>query len=155
VEIITKQLKEFEGINEYFLNEKGVFNSIKLFKCILGLNDLESKVFSYLVRNGKASTKELTVYFKMDRSSIQRALQNLIELNLVIRESISLKKYVEMKGNKELNRRGYLYVYSAREVSHIKIQFKKLLKRWYNSMINYIDNLESLFECFDLNSELC
>jgi predicted transcriptional regulator len=155
LEIITRQLKEIEDINEKFLDNKGVFKSIKLFKCILGLNDLESKIFSYLLKNEKVSTTELTKFFNMDRSSIQRVLQNLFELNLIKRESMSLKRYSIMKSNKELNNRGYLYVYSVREVEYIKNQLTKLLNKWYNSMLNYIHDLDSLFECIELKGELC
>jgi predicted transcriptional regulator len=155
LEIITRQLKEIEDINEKFLDNKGVFKSIKLFKCILGLNDLESKIFSYLLKNEKVSTTELTKFFNMDRSSIQRVLQNLFELNLIKRESMSLKRYSIMKAYKELNNRGYLYVYSVREVEYIKNQLTKLLNKWYNSMLNYIHDLDSLFECIELKGELC
>ena len=129
MEIITRKLKEIEDINEKFLDNKGVFKSIKLFQCILGLNDLESKIFSYLLKNEKVSTIELTKFFNMDRSSIQRVLQNLFELNLIKREPMSLKRYSEMKDYKGLKNRGYLYVYSVREVSYIKIQLTKLLNK--------------------------
>ena len=108
-----------------------------------------------MLKTKTVSTSELTEFFKMDRSSIQRVLQNLIELNLVKRESMSLKLYEEMKGFRHSNKRGYLYVYSSRDVEFIKKRFRKLLGKWYRSMLNYIDNLDSLFDCFESNGELC
>ena len=121
----------------------------------MGLNDLESNVLSYLIKHSHSGTSELTEFFKMDRSSIQRALQDLTEINLIKRESMSLKAYEKMKGITHSNRRGYLYVYSARDVDSIKAQFKSLLDKWYGSMLNYIDNLDSLFDCFESDGDLC
>ncbi|MFX0072042.1 MAG: helix-turn-helix domain-containing protein [Candidatus Hermodarchaeota archaeon] len=155
MEIISKQLKEIEDINESILEEKGIFKSKRLFKCILGLNELESNVLSYLLKNENVSTLELTKIFPKDRSSIQRVLQNLIELNLIERHSMSLKNYTETKELRSKKLRGYLYVYSARNIDSIKEQFKMLLDKWYESMIDYIENLDSLFDCFESNGELC
>ena len=62
----------------------------------MGLNDLESNVLSYLIKHAHTGTSELFEFFKMDRSSIQRVLQNLTEVNLIKRESMSLKAYEEM-----------------------------------------------------------
>ncbi|TFG04350.1 MAG: hypothetical protein EU539_10975 [Promethearchaeota archaeon] len=155
MELISKQLKEIKEINESILEEKGIFKSKRLFKCILGLNDLESKILSYLLKNENVSTLELTDVFPKDRSSIQRVLQSLIELNLIERHSMSLKEYSEIKGLKNRKSRGYLYVYSAKDVDSIKNQFKKLLDIWYESMLNYIKNLDSLFDCFESDGELC
>jgi predicted transcriptional regulator len=121
----------------------------------LGLNDLEANVLSYLIKHSHTGTSELTEFFKVDRSSIQRVLQKLGELNLIKRESMSLKAYEKMKGFTHSNKRGYLYVYSARDVKSIKIQFKTLLDKWYGSMLNYIEHLDSLFDCFETDGELC
>lgn len=112
-------------------------------------------MLSYLFKHAHTGTTELTEFFKMDRSSIQRVLQNLTEVNIIKRESMSLKAYEEMKGFKHSNKRGYLYVYSARDVESIKVQFKTLLDKWYGSMLNYIEHLDSLFDCFETDGELC
>ncbi|MBD3343209.1 MAG: MarR family transcriptional regulator, partial [Candidatus Lokiarchaeota archaeon] len=140
---------------ETLLENKGIFKSKRLFKCILGLNDLESKVLSYLLKHDKVSTAELTEILELDRSSIQRVLQKLIELKLITRKSISLKKFCEIKGLEENNKRGYLYIYDAKNIKTIKKQFNLLLDKWYNYMRNYIQNLDSLFDCYEENGELC
>ena len=126
---------------ENMVEEKNVFNKSKLFNCILGLNEIESKVFSFLLKHDKVSTLELTKVIDRDRSSIQRALQELFDRKVIIRESMSLKSYVEMKNIQDFNKKGYLFVYSAKELNEIKKKFKNLLDKWYSSMVKYIESL--------------
>ena len=137
------------------VEEKKVFKSGKLFKCILGLNVIESNVFSYLLKHDDVTTMELTNVFKKDRSSVQRALIELNKLNIIEKHSMSLKKYNEKLGEGKTNKRGYLYVYGAKELETIKDQLRDLLDKWYNSMSGYIDNLDSTFDCFEKQGELC
>jgi predicted transcriptional regulator len=137
------------------LEDKNIYRSDNLFKCILGLNELESTIFSYLLKNKKVTTAELKEVFKKDRSSIQRALQNLIELKIIKRESLSRKEFFEFKGKKDISERGYLYIYSAKDLDFVKKQFRELLDKWYNSMIKYIGNLDSTFDCYKKERRLC
>ncbi|NHJ23810.1 MAG: hypothetical protein EAX89_04505 [Candidatus Lokiarchaeota archaeon] len=148
MESISKQLKKMA-------EEKEVFKSGNLFKCILGLNDIESKVFSYLVKNDNVNTMELTDLFEKDRSAIQRALKKLGKLNLIERNAMSLKDYSEKTGEEDTNKRGYLYVYSSKDLVAVKKQFRDLLDKWYDSMIQYIENLDELFDCYESDGELC
>ncbi len=148
MESITDQLKGM-------LEEKKIFKSGNLFRCILGLNEIESNVFSYLLKNDNVSTMELSRALNKDRSSIQRALQNLNDLNVIERKSMSLKDYVEKKGVSETNKRGYLFVYGAKDLQVIKQEFHNLLNKWYQKMTHHIENLDSLFDCFKEDGELC
>ncbi|MFX1409138.1 MAG: helix-turn-helix domain-containing protein [Promethearchaeota archaeon] len=148
MESISDQLK-------FMLEDRNIYRSSNLFKCVLGLNDLESKVFSYLLKNEKVSTLELTKTLEKDRSLIQRALQKLIELKIVKRESMSLKEFTELKGESESNKRGYLYVYSSKAIQVVKREIGKLLDQWYSNMKNYIDNLDNLFDCYEIEGKLC
>ena len=148
MESISEQLK-------VILEEKKIFKSGNLFRCILGLNEIESNVFTYLLKNENVSTMELTEILGKDRSSIQRALQDLLDLRVIKRYSLSLKEYCELKGIEDNNKRGYLYVYKAKDLNKVKVQFRDLLDKWYSSMVNYIDNLDSLFDCYEKNGELC
>jgi len=154
MEVIEKQLKEFELIDK-LLDKKEIFSSERLFKCILGLNRTESKVLGYILNNKDVRTSEIADVLKMDRSSIQRAIQNLSELELIDRKSMSKKDYTHVKGLKNAKKQGYLYVYNAKNMDSIKIQFKQLLDKWYNSMLNYIENLENLCECCGFKFEPC
>ena len=154
MEVIDRQLKEFERIDK-LLDKKEIFSSERLFKCILGLNRTESKVLGYILNNKDVRTSEIAALLKMDRSSIQRAIQNLTELEIVERTSMSMKDFNHVKGLKNAKKQGYLYVYNAKNMDSIKIQFKKLLDKWYNSMLNYIENLENLCECCGFKFEPC
>lgn len=147
MESISTQLKDM-------LEEKKIFKSGNLFRCILGLNELESNVFSYLLKNKNVTTIELADILEKDRSSIQRCLQNLIEMKMIKRESMSLKDFTNSKGEIE-SRRGYLYVYTAEELEYIKQKFKDLLEQWYQSMLNYIETLDKLFDCYEQDGEIC
>jgi len=148
LESITEQLKDM-------VEEKKVFKSGKLFKCILGLNVIESNVFSYLLKHDNVTTMDLTGVFKKDRSSIQRALLQLNELGVIEKESMSLKEFNEKLDKGDTNKRGYLYVYGAKDLETIKEQLRDLLDRWYDSMSGYIENLDSTFDCYEKNGELC
>ena len=137
------------------IEEKKVFKSGKLFKCILGLNVIESNVFSYLLKHDNVTTMELTGVFKKDRSSIQRALMQLSDLDIIGKRSMSLKEFSEKLGKGETNKRGYLYVYGAKDLETIKDQLRGLLDKWYKSMSGYIENLDSTFDCYEKQGELC
>ncbi|MCK4371460.1 MAG: MarR family transcriptional regulator [Candidatus Lokiarchaeota archaeon] len=154
MEVIEKQLKEFELIDG-LLEKKEIFSSERLFKCILGLNKTESKILGYMLKNKDVRTSEIADVLHMDRSSIQRAVQGLYELKLIDRKSMSMKDYTNAKGLKDAKKQGYLYVYNAKNMESIKIQFKKLLDKWYNSMLKYIENLENLCECCGFKFEPC
>jgi len=148
LESITEQLKGM-------VKEKKVFKSGKLFKCILGLNVIETNVFSYLLKHDNVTTMKLTEVFKKDRSSIQRALQVLNDLDIVEKRSMSLKDFNEKEEKEEKNIRGYLYVYGAKDLEIIRSQLRDLLDRWYKSMVNYIENLDSIFDCYEKDGETC
>ena len=148
MESISKQLKDM-------VEENNVFKSGKLLKCILGLNVIESNVFSYILNHDDVITMKLSEVFDKDRSSIQRALIKLNDLGVIEKNSISLKEYNEKDGQGETNKRGYLYVYGAKNLDLIKQQLRDLLDRWYSSMSEYIDNIDSIFDCYEKNGELC
>jgi predicted transcriptional regulator len=144
LESISKQLKDM-------VEENNVFKSGKLLKCILGLNVIESNVFSYILKHDNVTTVKLTDVFNKDRSSIQRALIKLSGLGVIEKNAVSLKEY--NKG--EINKRGYLYVYGAKNLDMIKQQLRDLLESWYKSMSDYINEIDSIFDCYEKDGELC
>jgi len=135
-------LKSISNQLESMAEDKNIFKKSNLFNCILGLNEIESKVLSYLLKNDKVSTIELTNIINRDRSSLQRALGELLERNVIIRESMSLKDYIALKNlSDDNNKRGYIFVYRSKNLVEIKEMFRNLLDKWYNSMLNFIDKL--------------
>jgi len=137
------------------VEENNVFKSGKLLKCILGLNVIESNVFSYILKHDDVTTMKLTEIFDKDRSSIQRALIKLNDLGVIEKNSISLKEFSKKNDKGETHKRGYLYIYRATNLDVIKKQFRDLLNRWFDSMSNYIDNIDSVFDCYEKQGELC
>ena len=154
MEIIDKKLKEFEIIDE-ILDNKAIFSSEQLFKCILGLNKTESKVLCYLLKNNDVRTSEIAHALEMDRSSIQRALQILSTLKFIERSSMSMKEFTDVKALEDTKKQGYLYVYNAKKMDSIKLQLKELLDKWYDSMLKYIENLDNLCECCGVKFDRC
>jgi predicted transcriptional regulator len=155
MEVIGKTLKEFEII-EKILDKRAIFSnepSEQLFKCILGLNRTESKVLCYLIKNSEVRTSEIAEELKMDRSSVQRALQVLSTLKLIERSSMSMKKYTRIKALKDTKKQGYLYVYNTKDIEAIKTHLKELLDRWYNAMLKFTENLDNLCECCGITFE--
>ena len=156
MEIISKQLQDLNDLDiDKVLEKDEIFSSSKLFKCILGLNNTESKIFGYIINNKDVATAELAEHLNMDRSSIQRALQNLSDIKIINRKSMSMKQYVESKEINDVNKKGYVYVYNAEEMDLIKKELKYLLQKWYKSMLNYVENLDNLCECCGLKFENC
>jgi predicted transcriptional regulator len=98
---------------------------------------------------------KLTGVFNKDRSSIQRALIQLNELGIIEKRSMSLKEFNEKEGKEGTNKRGYLYVYSAKDLEIVRVQLRDLLDRWHKSMVNYIENLDSIFDCYEKDGETC
>jgi predicted transcriptional regulator len=76
-------------------------------------------------------------------------------MHLINRQSMSLKKYSELKKLEQSKKRGYLYVYNAQSVDKIQNQLRELLKKWYKSMLSYVEDLDSLIECYEYGGELC
>ena len=86
---------------------------------------------------------------------MQYHLQTLIEVNVIERKSMSLKEFSEKKDIEDKTKRGYLYVYGAKDLEMVKEQTRDLLDKWYASMLNYIENLDSVFDCYEKQGELC
>ena len=76
-------------------------------------------------------------------------------MNVILRDSMSLKDYNDIKGMDDNGSRGYVYVYSARDLEYIKLQFQELLDKWYDSMKKYINSLDSLFDCYEEEGKIC
>ena len=123
------------------LLKRGNFSNKDLFKCTLGLNQVEIEVLQYLIENHASETLEIAQNLKKDRSTIQRALQNLINLELILREPISIKE-LNKKWKKNNRKSGYLYLYDTIDKKQIKKRFSTLLEEWYSQMKRFIQNFK-------------
>ncbi|MHA1802937.1 MAG: helix-turn-helix domain-containing protein [Promethearchaeota archaeon] len=150
MEIINKQLARLNGLKAGNNDDKSS-SSIKcsqeheLFKCILGLNPLETEIFCYILRHDHVSTLELERQLGKDRSTIQKTLKTLLSLDLIKRTRISLKKFNTIKKMQHAGgKRGYLYVYDIMDLPIIKNRLRDLLDEFYQTMLNHVNRLEEL-----------
>ncbi|MHA1689278.1 MAG: helix-turn-helix domain-containing protein [Promethearchaeota archaeon] len=149
MEIINKQLARFHrlkaGNNDKFTSSIKYFQEHELFKCILGLNPLETEIFCYILRHDHVSTLELERHFGKDRSTIQKTLKKLLSLELIKRIRFSLKEFKAIKKIEQYGgKRGYLYVYNIMDLPIIKNRLRDLLDEFYHTMLNHVNLLEEL-----------
>lgn len=96
--------------------------------CLLGLRSLEINVYFYLLR-GAATVREVSEALGRDRSTVQRAIQNLVSRGLASRRTRTLR------------RGGYVYVYEAVSLSTLKSLIKEALDNFYRQMVNFLDSM--------------
>ncbi|MFW9831810.1 MAG: helix-turn-helix domain-containing protein, partial [Candidatus Thorarchaeota archaeon] len=86
--------------------------------CFLGLRSLEIDTYFYLLK-GQATVKEAAEALRRNRSTIQRAIQNLVQRGFAHRRTRTLRKG------------GYEYVYEAASLSTLKNLIKESLDSFY------------------------
>jgi len=75
------------------------------------------------------SVEELVRIFRKDRTTIQKALQNLFKKKLVKRRQMNLENG------------GYAYYYFVQDKDEIKQKVKKIVTDWYRAVITEVDEL--------------
>lgn len=89
----------------------------RLLACLLSLNELESTVLFYLFSHSDSTTKEVARAVGKHRSTVQKALEQLLSQGLAVRKASSLS-------------RGYAYVYAAISKQELKKEIVKDVKEW-------------------------
>ncbi|MBU7013870.1 MAG: MarR family transcriptional regulator [Theionarchaea archaeon] len=89
----------------------------RLLSCLLSLNDLESTVLFYLFSHSGVTAKEIAQAVERHRSTVQKALDQLMNQGLAVRRADSLK-------------RGYIYRYSAISRKKLKKVIIEEAKEW-------------------------
>jgi predicted transcriptional regulator len=89
----------------------------RLLSCLLSLNDLESEILFYLFSHPHSTTKEIAAAVERHRSTIQKALEQLLSQGLALRKASSLS-------------RGYEYTYSAISKKELKKTIVQDVKEW-------------------------
>ncbi len=114
--------------------------STDILRCLYGLNDLEIDVFSYLLReSGEVSVKTLADAVGKNRSTVQRALSHLQEIDLVAR------KQDKPESPNESLKGGYLYKYALMDPMVIELNFKTRLNQWTERANNLIEQVRKKF----------
>ncbi len=89
----------------------------RLLVCLLSLNELESTVLFYLFSHPHRTTKEIAEAVKRHRSTVQKALEQLLSQGLALRKASSLS-------------RGYAYTYAAISKKELKKTIVEDVKEW-------------------------
>jgi predicted transcriptional regulator len=119
--------------------------STDILRCLYGLNDLEIDVFSYLLKeSGKVSVKTLADAVGKNRSTVQRALSHLQEIEIVAREQDT------PESPKETLKGGYCYKYALMDPKVIEINLKTRLNQWTDRATDLIEQIRSKFMGFKL-----
>lgn len=103
----------------------------EMMRSIFGLKSLETHVYLELAARGALTAGELAKRFKKDRSTLQRALQNLCLANLVYREQRNIKSG------------GYYFAYRALPLDELKANAKASVRKLCEAMINLVDSMQA------------
>ncbi len=119
--------------------------STDILRCLYGLNDLEIEVFSYLLReSAKVSVKTLADSVGKNRSTVQRALGHLQEIELVVREQDT------PESPKETLKGGYCYKYALTDPKVIELNLKTRLNQWTERANGLIEQVRTKFVGFNI-----
>ena len=99
----------------------GKINFQDLMRCALDLTALDVAVYFELL-NGEVTVKKLSDKLSRNRSTIQRALTNLISKGLAIREPKTMKNG------------GYYFEYRAIPLKQVKETIREKVREWYAKM---------------------
>lgn len=110
--------------------ECGKVDIEELLACSLNLKKSEYKIFKILFREERPLTAiEVSDKLSLDRTTVQKVLKKFLEQNLV------------QRFQENLENGGYLFRYRVREKPEIKKHVRLILKRWYDTGNDLIENL--------------
>lgn len=116
-----------ESINQ--LTKKGA-SCTDLLTCLYNLKPADLQVFQSVARKEGASLDEIAKILQKDRSSIHRCLAKLVSLNLVIKQTKTIK------GG------GYYHAYKIQDPTTIKKHSKERVEEITVSLQSLVDNFE-------------
>jgi predicted transcriptional regulator len=96
--------------------------------CVLGLRNLEINIYFYLLK-GSATVKEVADGLGRTRSTIQRAIQNLVNRGFATRRVKTLRKG------------GYVYIYEAVSLDSLRKIIRESLDSFYDWIIKYLERM--------------
>ncbi|MGA3111541.1 MAG: helix-turn-helix domain-containing protein [Candidatus Bathyarchaeia archaeon] len=120
-----------ESIN--LLSKKGA-SCTDLLTCLYNLKPSDLEALLALAKNGNATLDQIAKIVQKDRSSVHRCLSKLVSINLVSRQSKSLK------GG------GYYHTYAMMDPALIKKHATDRVKEITESLQSLIDSFESDFK---------
>lgn len=92
-------------------------NKNELICCLLGLNELEGKVFLFLLQNPNSRIVKISGSLGKHRTSVQKTVTQLINRGMIMRKTVNL-------------RRGYNFIYYPISKEKIKDSLLKDVEIW-------------------------
>ncbi len=120
-----------ESIN--LLTRKGA-SCTDLLTCLYNLKPTDLEVLQTVAKNPNATLDQIAAKVQKDRSSVHRCLSKLLSINLVNKQTKTIK------GG------GYYHTYSMLDPALIKKHARERVKEITESLQTLIDNFESDFE---------
>ena len=103
-------------------------------KCALDVSCFEIEVYAFLLKNNPATTNEIASTLGRDKSSVYRALQNLIKKGLITKEYRILRQG------------GYVHVYKPIPFGEFRKKVIGSINEWINSLLESLNSLKELEE---------
>ncbi|NPA63097.1 MAG: winged helix-turn-helix transcriptional regulator [Methanococci archaeon] len=113
-------------MNEFVLDRLKKFTIEDLMRCILGLQEIEIRIYFDLLENGEGSVLDVAERINRDRTTVQKALRSLMNCGLVNRRKITETV-------------GYKYVYSAVDLDKVGEIMEELLDEWYSNVKKWLN----------------
>ncbi len=104
----------------------GKINFQDLMRCALDLSALDVDVYFRLL-DGETTVKEISNKLNRNRSTIQRALTNLINKGLATREPKTMKNG------------GYYFEYKAIPLEQVEKDLRERVKKWYAKLSTILE----------------
>ncbi len=101
-------------------------------ECIYGLSRLDKEILSILSGDEELRSSEIAERLNKDQSTAYRSLEKLSECGLIYKEKHNIRNG------------GYYFLYSKRPLDKIKEEARKSVDKWYEEVIEAIQEIESL-----------
>ncbi|EHP84639.1 helix-turn-helix domain-containing protein [Methanotorris formicicus] len=106
------------------------FTLENLMCCTFGLKVFDVMVYFEILKNGPSRINKIAEKLNRDRSTVQRAVQNLMNVGLVKRKQVNIKEG------------GYFYIYEALPFDEVKRIIKETVSQWCEGVKKWIDEIE-------------
>ena len=94
-----------------------------LIKCSFELNKTDYDVFVFLISKEKSMTAtKIARQIGLDRTTVQKSVKRLAEKDLVLRTQ------------KNLEKGGYIFVYSIKDKKVIKERMSDIVRKWHDNV---------------------
>ncbi|MCD6279596.1 winged helix-turn-helix transcriptional regulator [Candidatus Micrarchaeota archaeon] len=102
----------------------------ELIRCSFNLNKTEYNLLIFMMdKKQKQTISQVVKKMGLDRTTVQKAMKNLVDKNLVKRTQ------------KNLPKGGYVFLYMITDKNEIKNRMKKIIYLWYKGVEKEIEKL--------------